>query len=76
MWEYFSKDPYNWQLLQEMITRAQLEDVFKGTSSYGKDITYFGATSNSIRAYLFENGMTSVEEMPVDAAKHLCLTAY
>ncbi|MBF1569408.1 MAG: fasciclin [Prevotella shahii] len=73
MWEYFSKDPYNWQLLQEMITRAQLEDVFKGTSSYGKDITYFGATSNSIRAYLFENGMTSVEEMPVDDCKAFVL---
>ena len=73
MWEYFSKDAYNWKLLQEMITRAGLEDVFKGTSSYGKDITYFGATSNSIRAYLFENGMKTVDEIPVDDCKAFVL---
>lgn len=73
MWDYFSKDPYNWKLLQEMITRAGLEDVFKGTSTYGKDITYFGATSNSIRAYLLANGMKTVDEIPVDDCKAFVL---
>ena len=73
MWDYFSKDPYNWKLLQQMITRAGLEDVFKGTSSYGKDITYFGATSNSIRAYILGNGMKTVDDIPVDDCKAFVL---
>ena len=73
MWDYFSQDAYNWKLLQEMITRAGLEDVFKGTSTYGKDITYFGATSNSIRAYLLGNGMKTVDEIPVDDCKAFVL---
>ena len=73
MWDYFGKDPYNWKLLRQMITRAGLEDVFKGTSSYGKDITFFGPTSHSIRAYLLDNGMKTVDELSVDDCRKFVL---
>lgn len=75
MWEYFAKDPYNWSMLREMTTRAGLEDVFKGTSSYGKNITFFGPTNHSIRAYLYTNGMKTVSELPVDDCKKFVLNS-
>lgn len=57
MWEYFKTDPYNWDSLRVMAERADLVSVFQGTSSYGKDITFFGITNHSIRRYLYANGL-------------------
>ena len=54
MWEYFKTDPYNWDSLRVMAERADLVSVFQGTSSYGKDITFFGITNHSIRRYLYD----------------------
>lgn len=65
MWDYFKGDKYNWQLLCEMTERAGLVPLFQGTSRYGKDFTFFGPTSHSIRRYLLDNGMETVADMPV-----------
>ena len=65
MWDYFKGDKYNWELLCEMAERADLIPLFQGTSRYGKDFTFFGPTSHSIRRYLLDNGMETVADMPV-----------
>ncbi len=65
MWDYFKGDKYNWELLCEMAERAGLVPLFQGTSRYGKDVTFFGPTSHSIRRYLLDNGMETVADMPV-----------
>ena len=65
MWDYFKGDKYNWELLCEMTERAGLVPLFQGTSRYGKDFTFFGPTSHSIRRYLLDNGMETVADMPV-----------
>lgn len=65
MWDYFKGDKYNWKLLCEMTERAGLVPLFQGTSRYGKDFTFFGPTSHSIRRYLLDNGMETVADMPV-----------
>ncbi len=65
MWDYFKGDKYNWELLCEMAERADLVPLFQGTSRYGKDFTFFGPTSHSIRRYLLDNGMETVADMPV-----------
>ena len=65
MWDYFKGDKYNWKLLCEMAERAGLVPLFQGTSRYGKDFTFFGPTSHSIRRYLLDNGMETVADMPV-----------
>lgn len=69
MWDYFKGDKYNWQLLCEMAERADLVSVFQGTSQYGKNFTFFGPTSNSIRRYLYANGMDKVSDIPVADCK-------
>ena len=65
MWDYFKGDKYNWELLCEMAERADLIPLFQGTSQYGKNFTFFGPTSHSIRRYLLDNGMETVADMPV-----------
>ena len=65
MWDYFKGDKYNWKLLCEMTERAGLVPLFQGTSRYGKDFTFFGPTSHSIRRYLLDNGMETVADIPV-----------
>lgn len=73
MWDYFKGDKYNWQLLCEMVERADLVSVFQGTSQYGKNFTFFGPTSNSIRRYLYANGMDKVSDIPVADCKKFIL---
>ena len=65
MWDYFKGDKYNWELLCEMAERADLIPLFQGTSQYGKNFTFFGPTSHSIRRYLYANGMEKVSDIPV-----------
>ena len=65
MWDYFATDPYNWDSLRVMARRANLVSLFQGTSSYGKDMTFFGPTNHSIRGYLYANGMDRIAEMSV-----------
>ena len=64
MWEYFKGDPYNWDSLRVMAIHADLVPLFQGTSSYGKDITFFGITNHSIRRYLLKNDLKQVTDIP------------
>lgn len=63
MWDYFATNHYDWDSLRVMVERANLVPLFQGTSSYGTNITFFGPTNNSIRAYLYDNNMESIQEM-------------
>ena len=58
-----------------MAERADLVSVFQGTSSYGKDITFFGITNHSIRRYLYANGLKSVADIPVADCKTFILNS-
>ena len=73
MWDYFKGDKYNWELLCEMAERAGLVPLFQGTSRYGKDFTFFGPTSHSIRRYLLDNGMEKVSDIPVNDCRTFIL---
>lgn len=65
MWEYFSSDPYNWSMTQELIEHAGLRDIFEGKSDLGNNFTFFGVTNHSIRAYLLSKKVDEeLEEMP------------
>ena len=69
MWEYFKRDSYNWDSLCVMTERAGLVSLFQGTSQYGKNITFFGPTNNSIRRYLYDNNLERVSDIPVADCK-------
>ena len=73
MWDYFATNSYDWDSLRVMAQRADLVSLFQGTSTYGTDITFFGPTNNSIRAYLYNNNMNSIAEIPVDDCKAFIL---
>ena len=73
MWDYFKGDKYNWELLCEMAERADLIPLFQGTSQYGKNFTFFGPTSHSIRRYLYANGMEKVSDIPVSDCRTFIL---
>ncbi len=75
MWEYFETDSYNWSLLREMVEHAGVKDIFEGTSSYGKDITFLGITNHSIRRYLLQNGYEKVTDIPKEDCKQFILTS-
>ncbi len=75
MWEYFKTDSYNWSLLMEMAEHAGLKDVFEGTSSYGKDITFLGITNHSIRRYLYRNGYDKVTDVSKEECKTFILSS-
>lgn len=71
MWEYFQQDPYNWDSLVVMSERAGLQQVFMGTSTYGKNLTVFGITNHSIRRYLLEKGYEQIADIPVEDCRNL-----
>ncbi len=56
MYEYLQADDYNWDLTVQVIDRAGVADVFKGTDANYTKITFFGPTSHSIRRYLLDRG--------------------
>ena len=58
MWDYFKGD---------------LIPLFQGTSQYGKNFTFFGPTSHSIRRYLYANGMEKVSDIPVSDCRTFIL---
>ncbi len=75
MWEYFKTDPYNWSLLMEMVEHAGVKNIFEGTSSYGKDITFLGITNHSIRRYLYQNGYEKVTDISKEECKTFILSS-
>ncbi len=75
MWEYFKTDAYNWSFLMEMAEHAGLKDIFEGTSSYGKNITFLGITNHSVRRYLLQNGYEKVTDIPKEDCKTFILSS-
>lgn len=77
MWEYFDKDPYNWDSLQVMAAHAGVRDIFEGTSEHGKDITFLGITNHSIRRYLLRNQDTykQITDIPKEECKEIILSS-
>lgn len=75
MWDYFATDGYNWDSLRVMAQRANLVSIFQGTSEYGKDITFFGITNHSIRAYLYANELKSVSDLSVEQCRTFILNS-
>lgn len=75
MWDYFQQDSYNWDSLVVMTERAGLQEIFMGTSSYGKNLTVFGITNHSIRRYLLQNGYEKVADIPVEDCRKFILSS-
>lgn len=71
MWGYFATDSYNWSLLMEMITHAEMQDYFDG--GRGTNFTFFGPTNHSIRRYLLENDLEKVTDIPKDVCRTMLL---
>lgn len=63
MWEYFHTDSYDWDSTILMIEHAGLKSLFDGTGEY-KEITFFGLTNLSIRAYMLEYNKELEEDDP------------
>lgn len=62
MWDYFKKQPYDWDSTMVMIEHAGMRDIFEGKSEYGQ-ITFLGVTNLSIQTYLLQNKMKRVTDM-------------
>lgn len=75
MWEYFKTDSYNWDSVMVMAKYAELENVFNGTSSYGKDITFLGITNHSIRRYMLENSYEKISDIPKEDCRKFILSS-
>ncbi|MEQ2978090.1 hypothetical protein AAAX96_15825 [Butyricimonas faecihominis] len=63
MWDYFHTDSYDWDSTIVMIEHAGLKSLFDGTGEY-KEITFFGLTNHSIRAYMLNNNLNLDEDSP------------
>ena len=74
MWEYLATDSYNWDSTRLVISRAGLEDVFKGENSAYSKITFFGVTNHSIRKYMLDNSYASVADIPVETCREYILS--
>lgn len=75
MWEYFKTDSYDWDSLMVMAQHAGLQDVFEGTSKYGKNLTFLGITNHSIRRYILDNGYNRVTDIPVEDCRRFILNS-
>lgn len=75
MSNYFNTDSYNWDSLKVMINHADLQNIFDGTSKYGKNITFFGITNHSIRRYLYQNDYNRVIDIPKDKCREFILSS-
>lgn len=75
MWDYFKQDSYNWDSLVIMAEHAGLQEIFMGTSSYGKNLTVFGMTNHSIRRYLLQKGYKQIADVPVEDCRNFILSS-
>lgn len=73
MWDYLKTQPYDWDSTRVMIEHAELKNIFLGNSEYGKNITFFGPTNNSIRRYLLTNNIKCVRDIPKEECKNFIL---
>ncbi|MDY4043497.1 MAG: hypothetical protein SOY65_06775 [Marinifilaceae bacterium] len=66
MYDYFLTDSYNWDSTRLVIERAGLKYMFDGTDEAYKNITFFGPTNHSIRAWMLNNDYKQVADIPAD----------
>ncbi len=81
MWEYFKSQPDDWDSTMILIEHAGLKEVFDGTNSSYKEITFFGITNLSIEQFLvkttgddWEPLYTCIEDIPVDLCREMLLS--
>ena len=81
IWEYMHSDGKNWDSTILVIERAGLQDLFDGTGSENKEITFFGPTNMSIMQFLYktvddndEMVYKSVRDIPVETCKRFILS--
>lgn len=74
MYQVMERDSYNFDSVMVMIHHTGLESVFKGESSYGKDLTFLGLTNHGIRAYLMSQELERVTDIPAEECKQLLLS--
>lgn len=54
MWDYFKKQPRDWDSVMVMIDHAGMRNVFEGKSEY-KQITFFGLTNYTIMRSMMDH---------------------
>lgn len=81
MWDFFRNDEENWGLYCQLISRAGLEDLFRGNDVSYPQITVFAPTNQSIYQYLLktlddagERLYQRVEDIPQELCRVLVLS--
>ncbi|MDE5610607.1 MAG: fasciclin domain-containing protein [Odoribacter sp.] len=70
MWDYFAKQPRDWDSTRLMIQRAGLQELFEGKGEYGQ-ITFLAPGNLAIMTYLYDNGYRRVNEIPAAECRRL-----
>lgn len=73
MMEYLRRDTAHWKLTVELIERGGLTDLFEGKDPAYPGITFFGPPSFSVLRYIWDEGLTSVNELDVDWCREMVL---
>lgn len=74
MYQVMERDTYNFDSVMVMIKHAGLEPVFKGESTYGKNLTFLALTNHGIRAYLMSKDLKRVTDIPAEDCKQVLLS--
>lgn len=72
MWDYFAKQPYDWDSTRVMIEHAGLKEVFDDTKSLG-DITFLAPTNLSIVTYLYNHSYKQISEIPAETCREMLM---
>lgn len=70
MWDYFAKQPRDWDSTRVMIQHAGLQDLFEGNGQY-RQITFLAPGNLAIMTYLFDNGYNQVKDIPAAECRRL-----
>ena len=73
MWDYFKKQPRDWDSTRVMIQHAGLQDLFEGKGEYGQ-ITFLAPSNLAIMTYMFNNNFRRVNEIPAAECRRLLET--
>lgn len=73
MYEYLQSNHYDWDSTVLLIERAGLEDLFNGNDPEYKEITFLGPTNHSIRKWMRNNGVKSLNTIEPEKCKEMIL---
>ena len=73
--EYMEEHPYDWSMMVEMVRHAgdDMVRLFEGKDEAHPEITFFGITNHSIRRYLLQNDLESVNDLDTDWCRSILL---